>query len=116
MMTENLEGKSKKTGEAPPEFDEQNLGQLVYNALSEYFEQHDGILPAPGLYKRILIEIERPLFFLALRAVLGNQQKAAQMLGIHRNTLRKKLKELMQTREGKEILKSFTASSDWEAL
>lgn len=69
------------------------LGELVYEVLSEYFDQHQGELPTPGLYKRVLAEVERPLLFLTLRAVNGNQQKAARILGMNRNTLRKKLKE-----------------------
>lgn len=74
-------------------FQEMSLGELVYETLSEYFDRHQGELPTPGLYKRILAEVERPLFFLTLKAVDGNQQKAAQILGINRNTLRKKIKE-----------------------
>lgn len=69
------------------------LGELVYEALNDYFEQHKGGLPTPGLYKRVLSEIERPLLFLTLKAAGGNQQKAAKVLGMNRNTLRKKLKE-----------------------
>lgn len=88
---------------------EGNLGQLVYDVLNDYFEQHKGILPTPGLYKRVLSEVERPLLFLTLKAVSGNQQKAAKILGMNRNTLRKKLKELMQNRENAKVLKQFAS-------
>lgn len=90
---------------------ENNLGQLVYNILEEYFDQHNGVLPAPGLYHRILAEVERPLLFLTLRAVSGNQQKAAEILGMNRNTLRKKIKELMQTHEAVKTLEQFAKIS-----
>ncbi|GHS94776.1 hypothetical protein AGMMS49949_08760 [Alphaproteobacteria bacterium] len=84
-----------------------NLGQLVYNALETYFEQHAGVLPSSGLYKRVLLEVERPLLFLTLKAVEGNQRKAAKVLGMNRNTLRKKLREHMQNREGRAVLQQF---------
>jgi len=51
-------------------------------------------LPASGLYDRILREIERPLLALSLQATRGNQIRAAELLGLNRNTLRKKLREL----------------------
>ena len=50
-------------------------------------------LPPDGLFDRILAEVERPLLRLTLAAVRGNQLKAAKLLGINRNTLRKKLTE-----------------------
>ena len=51
-------------------------------------------LPAPGLYDRLLAEVERPLIEQALAATRGNQIKAAAVLGINRNTLRKKIQVL----------------------
>ncbi len=51
-------------------------------------------LPAAGLYDRVLREIERPLISLTLTATRGNQIRAAQLLGLNRNTLRKKIREL----------------------
>ena len=51
-------------------------------------------LPPKGLYGRILSEMERPLIELSLNATKGNQIKASEMLGLNRNTLRKKIKEL----------------------
>ena len=50
-------------------------------------------LPPDGLYDRVLAEIERPLLMLSLAATGGNQIQAARLLGINRNTLRKKLNE-----------------------
>jgi two-component system nitrogen regulation response regulator GlnG len=55
---------------------------------------HKGALPASGLYDRVLREIERPLIAATLGATRGNQIKAAHLLGLNRNTLRKKIREL----------------------
>ena len=62
--------------------------------LNEYFAAHRDGLPAAGLYQRVLKEIERPLIQISLAATRGNQIKAAALLGLNRNTLRKKIKEL----------------------
>ena len=70
------------------------LSQDVEQHLRRYFELHNNILPASGLYNRVLREVEMPLIDLALEATRGNQAKCAEMLGINRNTLRKKIKEL----------------------
>ena len=50
--------------------------------------------PPPGLYDRILFEVERPLIRLTLAATRGNQVRAAEILGLNRNTLRKKIHDL----------------------
>lgn len=72
----------------------QNLSSAIYRNLEKYFRAHEGSLPPPGLYGRILQEVERPLISLTLNATGGNQIKAAELLGLNRNTLRKKLKNL----------------------
>ena len=59
-----------------------------------YFAAHKGGLPPAGLYDRVLREVERPLILLTLGATRGNQIRAAQLLGLNRNTLRKKIREL----------------------
>jgi two-component system nitrogen regulation response regulator GlnG len=51
-------------------------------------------LPPSGLYQRVLEEVEYPLILAALTATRGNQIKAADLLGLNRNTLRKKIREL----------------------
>ena len=71
-----------------------NLGAAVERHLRDYFAAHGDNLPAAGLYDRILHEIERPLIGLSLAATRGNQIRAAQLLGLNRNTLRKKIREL----------------------
>jgi len=72
----------------------ESLSDAVEGHLKGFFAAHDGSLPAGGLYDRILRELERPLIALTLEATRGNQLKAAQVLGINRNTLRKKMREL----------------------
>jgi len=70
------------------------LAGLVERHLRSYFDAHRNDLPAAGLYDRVLREIEKPLIELSLTATGGNQIKAAQLLGLNRNTLRKKIREL----------------------
>ena len=70
------------------------LSGTIERHLRDYFDGHNGELPPPGLYDRILAEVERPLITLTLQATRGNQVKAADLLGLNRNTLRKKIREL----------------------
>src|SRR5215468_2116699 len=72
----------------------EGLGTAAERHLRDYFEAHKGGLPPAGLYDRVLREVERPLITLSLGATRGNQVKAAQLLGLNRNTLRKKIREL----------------------
>jgi two-component system, NtrC family, nitrogen regulation response regulator GlnG len=72
----------------------ENLGQAVERHLKDYFAAHKDGIPSSGLYDLILREVERPLISLSLSATRGNQIKAAQLLGVNRNTLRKKIREL----------------------
>ncbi len=70
------------------------LADTVERQLRGYFAAHADRLPASGVYDRVLREVERPLIMLALEATRGNQIKAAHVLGLNRNTLRKKIKDL----------------------
>lgn len=72
----------------------ETLSESVSRHLRRYFDLHGNMLPAPGLYARILRELEGPLIEIALDATGGNQAKCADLLGINRNTLRKKITEL----------------------
>ena len=72
----------------------EGLGSAVERHLKDYFAAHKDGMPSNGLYDRILREVERPLITLSLSATRGNQIKAAQLLGLNRNTLRKKIREL----------------------
>ncbi|WP_340260694.1 response regulator [Roseobacter sp. HKCCA0882] len=70
------------------------LSASVAKHLRRYFDLHGGVLPPPGLHARILREVETPLLEIALEATGGNQAKCADLLGINRNTLRKKVSDL----------------------
>lgn len=72
----------------------ENLSLAVHRHLERYFDGHSGSLPPQGLYDRVLKEVERPLIALCLKATRGNQIKASELLGVNRNTLRKKIREL----------------------
>ncbi|MDA0787655.1 MAG: nitrogen regulation protein NR(I), partial [Proteobacteria bacterium] len=74
--------------------DEESLSDAIERHLRTYFSAHRDGLPAAGLYGRILHEMERPLIGLSLEATRGNQVQAASLLGLNRNTLRKKIREL----------------------
>ncbi len=72
----------------------EKLSASVARHLKRYFDLHGGQLPPPGLYTRILREVELPLIEIALDATAGNQARCADLLGINRNTLRKKITDL----------------------
>jgi two-component system nitrogen regulation response regulator GlnG len=72
----------------------EGLSASVERHLRDYFNAHADGLPAAGVYDRVLREVERPLITLTLEATRGNQIKAAHVLGLNRNTLRKKIKDL----------------------
>src|SRR5687768_14973034 len=80
------------SGNAPQTID--NLGGAVELYLASHFAGFPNGLPPPGLYHRILREIEVPLLTAALAATRGNQIRAADLLGLNRNTLRKKIRDL----------------------
>ena len=70
------------------------VAQLVERTLSSYCaDQPDGLPPA-GSTTTVLEEVERPLIQLTLSATRGNQVRAAESLGLNRNTLRKKISDL----------------------
>ena len=82
-----------------------SLGAAVEMHLSRYFAKHGDDLPPAGLYDRVLREVELPLVALTLAATRGNQLKAADLLGINRNTLRKKIRELdIPVTRGKKLM------------
>ena len=81
-------------GAPPAPTSAETLEQAVERHLATFMSaQRDG-LPVRDLYERVLAEVERPLLRLALANTRGNQIKAAAMLGLNRNTLRKKIREL----------------------
>jgi two-component system nitrogen regulation response regulator GlnG len=72
----------------------ESMAQSVERHLRVYFASHKDGLPASGVYDRVIAEVERPLIRLTLAATRGNQIRAAAVLGLNRNTLRKKIREL----------------------
>jgi two-component system nitrogen regulation response regulator GlnG len=70
------------------------LGGFVATYLGEHFAKLGGQLPEPGLHDRVLREVERPLILKCLALTRGNQIKAAEILGVNRNTLRSKIRSL----------------------
>lgn len=71
-----------------------SIEQMIDVMLDQYFTTLAGSLPDMGLYERMLAQLERPLIQHVLRATHGNQIRAAEVLGINRNTLRKKMRLL----------------------
>jgi two-component system nitrogen regulation response regulator GlnG len=78
----------------PAASEQEPLSSVVRRRLASEFASAPGGLPADGLYDRVLAEVEAPLINLTLEATRGNQIKAASILGINRNTLRKKIQTL----------------------
>ena len=76
------------------DFSVEGLSMSVEKHLLRYFELHGSSQPPPGLYNRIIKEVEYPLLTLSLSSSKGNQLKTSKLLGINRNTLRKKIYEL----------------------
>ncbi|SNY93636.1 two-component system, NtrC family, nitrogen regulation response regulator GlnG [Cohaesibacter sp. ES.047] len=82
------------TTDVQPEQKVQNLAAAMESYLEQLFKEFGDSLPPPGLYHRLLREIEYPLICTSLAATKGNQIKTAELLGLNRNTLRKKIKDL----------------------
>ena len=74
--------------------DEMRVVTAIERHLASYFASFGADLPPPGLYHRVLREIEHPLLSVTLAATRGNQIRAADLLGVNRNTLRKKIRDL----------------------
>jgi two-component system nitrogen regulation response regulator GlnG len=92
--------------EQEPATESKGLAATVERHLRDYFAAHENALPSTGLYGRVLQEIERPLLAIALAECGGNQLRTAELLGLNRNTLRKKIRDLgleaRRTRKDKE--------------
>jgi two-component system nitrogen regulation response regulator GlnG len=86
-LREGQPGAELRTG--PPVGE--GIGASVEAHLARYFATFGDDLPPDGLYDRVLAEVEKPLLLAALAATGGNQIRAARLLGINRNTLRKLL-------------------------
>ena len=71
---------------------QQDISACVLGALEQYFRDLDGEKPC-AIYDMVLKSVERPMLEVVMRQAEGKQTLAAEMLGINRNTLRKKLSE-----------------------
>ena len=91
---EVIEAELADASPAMPEPEADGLGTSVERHLRTYFSAHGDALPSPGLFDRVLREVEKPLIMLTLEATRGNQIRAAEVLGLNRNTLRKKIRDL----------------------
>ncbi|MEY4304382.1 MAG: hypothetical protein RIT52_557 [Pseudomonadota bacterium] len=87
-------GQPQVTASPKGGFEGEKLSQSIARHLQRYFDLHGGQLPPEGVYDRVLREMEVPLIEIALDATGGNQAKCADLLGINRNTLRKKITDL----------------------
>ena len=67
-----------------------DISECVRRALERYFKDLDGEKPT-GVYDMVLRNVERPMLEIVMKVAAGNQTVAAEMLGINRNTLRRKL-------------------------
>ena len=70
----------------------QNLPDNIDTLLDQYFNDLDGD-QASAIYEMVINTVEKPLLLYIMNKAEGNQSKAAKMLGLNRNTLRKKLKQ-----------------------
>ena len=69
-----------------------NLPDNIDTLLDQYFNDLDGDKPT-AIYEMVINTVEKPLLLYIMNRTEGNQSKAAKMLGLNRNTLRKKLKQ-----------------------
>ena len=69
-----------------------DVSTAVESRVAQLLREHEPNLPPAGLYQRVLDRVEAPLIAMALNACGGNQIKAAELLGLNRNTLRKKIR------------------------
>ena len=102
ISSEIIENELRSDGPGQPAFSaaanaansEASIGQAVEHNMQKYFAGFGDELPPLGVYDRVLAEFEKPLLLACLTATRGNQIRAAELLGLNRNTLRKKIREL----------------------
>lgn len=68
----------------------QSIEECVRKSLEKFFRDLDGE-PAHNVYEMVVLTVEKPILEVAMEQASGNQSVAAEILGINRNTLRKKL-------------------------
>lgn len=88
-MVERKKAAKKKKGS---KHKQRPLARMTESALHDYFIKLNGTKPG-DLYDLVINEVERPLLHTVMEYTEGNQSRAAEILGINRGTLRKKLKQ-----------------------
>lgn len=88
MTTTTMQIRPRKTVSS------ESLSVASNSCLDRYFKELGGMTPPPNLHDKIMSQVEKPLIEHVLRYVRGNQVRAANVLGINRNTLRKKIAHL----------------------
>lgn len=71
---------------------EKSLGDLVHTHVTSYLNSHAKDVPPIDVYGHVISEVERALLQAVMEKVKGNQVQASRILGVSRNTLRKKVK------------------------
>jgi Fis family transcriptional regulator len=89
--TEDGEVQTVQTGE-PAGPHPQTINEAVASNLQKYFQDLDGSTPS-AIYDMVLRAVERPMLEVVMHEAAGNQSRASELLGINRNTLRKKLQQ-----------------------
>jgi two-component system nitrogen regulation response regulator GlnG len=69
-----------------------DVSSAVESHVAQLLRDHEPRLPPAGLYQRVIDKVEAPLIAMVLNACGGNQIKASELLGLNRNTLRKKIR------------------------
>ncbi len=87
-----LKAESEGTLDIDPRPKPASLREQVEEAMAQYFAELDG-QPTTDLYQLVLEQVESPLLTAVMNYTGGNQSRAAEMLGLNRGTLRKKLKQ-----------------------
>lgn len=82
---------SNKTNHETMNNNNDDISHCVRLAMEQYFRDLDGETPA-AIYDMVLARVEKPLLEVVLNHTQGNQTRAAELLGLNRNTLRKKMK------------------------
>lgn len=94
VETELFNDRNQYVGQGTSESTDKQLPKIVEQFVQEYFQEHGTDFSTGDLYEQVLRKIEAPLISVTLAATNGNQIKASDLLGINRNTLRKKIREL----------------------
>ena len=82
----------KHRGRGDPEARDNELSSTVRKVMRQYFKDLDGE-KASGIYDMVVAAVEKPMLEVVMTQAQGNQTRAAELLGLNRNTLRKKLQQ-----------------------